>query len=139
LFGIWLARHLFTAPLGDLQMWQSIGSYGGWNEFIWWLIKLNSLKRVSNASLKNLSSVSIFILRCGNRSIFIVDEISLSDDLSSRTHWKSFAMRLCRAFSVFSHSYQIVASDLRSERISWGTLISKYTPYRVCTQFFKSQ
>jgi len=42
----------------------------------------------------------------------MVDELSISNYLSSWTHWRRFAMHLCRTFLVFSHSYQSVATDL---------------------------
>jgi len=72
-------------------------------------------------------------------SVLIVNEMSLSDDLLRQTHWRRFEMRLCRAFLVFAHSYQSLVTDLRSERISWGTLLSKYTLCIVCTHFFNPQ
>ena len=43
-------------------------SNGGSNEFIWWLIKLNTLKKVHDASLQNLSIIFTFISKGGNRS-----------------------------------------------------------------------
>jgi len=42
------------------------------NEFIWWLIKSNLLKKVRDASLQNLFTVSTFISRCGHRSTLMM-------------------------------------------------------------------
>jgi len=101
------------------------------NEFIWWLIKLNSLKKVRDTSLQNLFNVSTSINRCGDRSTPMVDEMSSFDDLSSWTHWRRFVMHLCRTFPVFPHSYQSVAIEWGSERMSWEALISGQNPHRV--------
>ena len=38
-------------------------------------------KKARDTTLQNLSSVSIFISRCGDRSVLMVNEMSLSGDL----------------------------------------------------------
>ena len=78
-----------------IKMWWSIDSDGGLNKFIWWLIKPNSLKKVRNASLQNISIVSTFILRLGDQSTLMENRMSLSDGLSSQLieedSWRIFA------------------------------------------------
>ena len=112
---------------------------GGSNEFIWWLIKLNSLKKVRDASLENIFSVSIFTSRCGDWSTPMVNWMSLSDGLWSRTHWRRFVIHLCKTFLVFSHSYQSVVTKWGSERIPRGMLISRQISRIVYIHFFNPQ
>jgi len=88
-----------------IKMWWLIDSHGGLNEFIWWLIKPNSLKKVRDASLQNLFIVFTFISRCDDRSTLMEDRMSLSDSLSSQTQWRRFMMHLYKTFSLFPHSY----------------------------------
>ena len=45
--------------------------------------------------------------------------MSLSDDLSSQTHWRRFVMHFCRTFPLYPHSYQDVGTDRLWWRIEW--------------------
>jgi len=83
------------------------------NEFIRWLIKLNSLKKVRDASLQNLSIVSTFISRCGVRSTLIENQMSYLMAYQAKLIKKRFVMRLCRTFPLYPHSYQDVVIDLK--------------------------
>jgi len=66
--GLWhIFAKLFHCIHIHIKMWWSIDSLGGSNEFIWWLIKPNSLKNVRDVSLQKLSIVSTFISKCGNQ------------------------------------------------------------------------
>ena len=98
------------------------------NEFIWWVIKLKWLKKVYDASLQNFFTVFTFISRCGDRSTLMVGWMSLSDGLSSQTHWRRLVMHFYRTFLLFSHLYQSVATEWGSERTPRGRLISEQNP-----------
>jgi len=112
----------------NIKMWWSIDPHGGSNEFIWWLIKLNSLKKVHDASLQNLSIESTFISRCGDQLTLMEDRMSLSNSLSIQTHWGRFVTHHYRNFPLFSHSYQSVVTRWGSKKTPQGRLISKQNP-----------
>jgi len=52
------------------------------------------------------------------------DWMSLSDGLSSQTHWRRFVTHLCRTFSLFPHSYQDVVIDRLSWWVEWVYLMA---------------
>ena len=68
-----------------IKMRWSIDPHDRLNEFIWWLIKSNSLKKVRDASLQNLSIIFTFISIWGDQLTLMVDWMSLSEGLSSQT------------------------------------------------------
>ena len=65
--GLW---HIFAEPFHCIhiyiKIWWSIDSHGGSNEFVCWLIKPNSLKKVCNTSLQNFFIISTCISKCSN-------------------------------------------------------------------------
>ena len=107
-----------------IKMWWSIVSHGGSNEFIWWLIKSNSLKKIRDTSLQNLFTVFTLISRCGDRSTLMENQMSLSNGLSSQTHWRRFVTHHCRTFRLYPHSYQVVVIDRLLWRIEWVYLMA---------------
>jgi len=49
------------------------------------------------------------------------DQISLSDSLSSQTHWRRFVTHLCKIFSLFFHSYQnVLIKEDPTRRLIFG-------------------
>jgi len=57
----------------------------------WWLIKPNSLKKVCDASFCR----TFPLFPCSYQNVVtdrMKDQMSLSDDLSSQTHWRRFVM-----------------------------------------------
>jgi len=86
--------------------------------------KTELIEKGSCASLQNLFSVYTFISRCCDWSVPMMDEMSLSDDLSSRTCWRRVVMHLCRTFLVFPYSYQDVAIDRFLWWMKWVYLMT---------------
>ena len=123
--GLWrIFPELFHCIHIHIKIWWLIDSHEGSNKFIWWLIKPNSLKKIRDASLQNVSIVSRFVLRCGDWSTLMEDWMSLSDCLSNQTYWRKFVMHLCKTFPLFLHSHQDVVIDRLSWRIKWVYLMA---------------
>jgi len=62
----------------------------------------NSLKKIHNALLQNLSTVFIFILRCGDQLTLMKDRMSLSDGLSSQNSLKKVRDATLQNLSIVS-------------------------------------
>jgi len=92
------------------------------NEFIWWLIKPNSLKKVRDASLQNFFNVFTFILRCGDWSTPMVDEMSLSDGfqvkLIEKDSWCIFT-ELFQCFHIHIKMWRSIDSHGRWNKFIW--------------------
>jgi len=93
------------------------------NESIWWLIKSNSLKEVWRIFAESFHCFHIHIKMWWSIDSY-GDQMSLSDGLSSQTHWRRFVTHLCKIFSLFWHSYQDVVIDRLLWRIKWVYLMT---------------
>ena len=100
------------------------------------IYQANTLKNVRDAFLQNLSIVSSFISRCGDRSTLMEDRMSLSDSLSSQTHWRRFGMHLCRTFPFTSRCGD--QSTLIEDWMILSDGLSSQTHWRIFVTHLKS-
>ena len=92
------------APVRSIETWHNHKRSDQTNEFIWWLIKPTSLKKVRDASF--CRTFSLFPRSYQNVAIdWMKDRMSLSDDLSSQNHWGRFVTH--SSVEPFQHGNKI--------------------------------
>jgi len=91
------------------------------NEFIWWLIKPNSLKKVRDAF--SCWTFSLFPRSCQDVATDqmvtdrIKDQRSLADDLASWTHWRMFVTHPDTESFQYGNKIRVDRESLRNDNL----------------------